>query len=325
MRHIIRRHIISACTLGILAFSFCAQAAYPEKPIRIVVGFPPGQATDIIARLAAKKLEEGLNQPVIVENKPGAAGIIGTMDVVRAKPDGYTLLVGSSGTLSINPSLYGDLAYDPLKDLSPIAELSEVPLFLAVNANVPVNNAKEFVEMVKADPTKYNYGSAGSGVTSHLAMELLKHDLGLEMDHIPYKGSPAAVTDLVGGRVTAMVDTGPALILMAQKGHIKLLAVLSDKRVPAQPDVPTLKEAGLGDVLATAWVGLAAPKGTPDEVLQTLYQSLQNNWQSEDVDKVLNGLGSLSVLNSPEEFTRYIESEIKKWKVAVELSGAKVN
>jgi len=325
VRHTISKYILGTCTVGMMAFSICAQAAYPEKPIKIVVGFPPGQATDIIARLAAKKLQENLKQPVIVENKPGAAGIIGTMEVVKAKPDGYTLLVGSSGTLSVNPSLYSDLAYAPLKDLRPVAELSEVPLFLAVHANVPVNNAKEFVDMVKADPKKYNYGSAGSGVTSHLAMELLKHDLGLEMDHIPYKGSPAAVTDLVGGRVTAMVDTGPALIPMAQKGHIKLLAVLSDKRVPAQPDVPTLKEAGLGDVLAMAWVGLAAPKGTPDEVLQTLHQSLQKNWQSEDVDKVLNGLGSLSVLNSPEEFTRYIESEIKKWKVAVELSGAKVN
>jgi len=302
-----------------------AANAYPSKPIRIVVGFPAGQATDIIARLVAKKLQESLKQPIIVENKPGASGIIGTMDVIRSTPDGYTLLVSSSGPLAINPSLYAKIPYDVMRDLQPISEVAEVPLFLAVGPKLPVKTAKEFVEKVHAAPGKLDYASAGNGVTSHLAMELLKHELALDLQHIPYKGSPAAVVDLIGGQTSVMVDTGPALLPSAENGKLRILAVLSDKRVAAAPDVPTGKEAGIGELNAPAWVGLVAPKGTPDEIIQTLYKALDSNWRDEDVKQALNGLGSQVVLSTPAEFTTYIQQEIKKWHVAVELSGARVD
>ncbi|WP_353149926.1 tripartite tricarboxylate transporter substrate binding protein [Pollutimonas bauzanensis] len=308
---------------GITAAS--AADAYPSKPIRIVVGFPAGQATDIIARLVAKKLQESLKQSIIVENKPGAGGIIGTMEVIRATPDGYTLLVSSSGPLAINPSLYAKIPYDVMRDLQPISEVAEVPLFLAVGPKLPVKTAKEFVEKVHATPGKLDYASAGNGVTSHLAMELLKHELNLDLQHIPYKGSPAAVVDLIGGQTSVMVDTGPALLPSAENGKLRILAVLSDKRVAAAPDVPTGKEAGIGELNAPAWVGLVAPKGTPDEIIQTLYKALDSNWRDEDVKQALNGLGSQVVLSTPAEFTTYIQQEIKKWHIAVELSGAKVD
>jgi len=302
-----------------------ALAAYPEKPIRIIVGFPAGQATDIVARLAAKTLESALKQSVYVENKPGASGIIGTMDVVRAAPDGYTLLVTSSGPLAINPSLYTNLAYDPLRDIAPVTELSEVPLFLAVNAKLPMKTASEFVDYVKANPGKLNYGSAGSGVTSHLAMELLKHGQGMDIRHVPYKGSPPAVADLIGGHVQAMVDTGPALLPVARRGDIRILATLNDKRNAAVPEVPTAKEAGIGELATPAWVGLGAPKGTPPEIINTLYKALEGSWKTPENTKVLQGLGSEAVLKDPQEFRQYIADEIKKWKVAVDVSGAKVN
>jgi len=302
-----------------------ALAAYPDKPIRIIVGFPAGQATDIVARLAAKTLESSLKQSVYVENKPGASGIIGTMDVVRAAPDGYTLLVTSSGPLAINPSLYTNLAYQPLRDIVPITELSEVPLFLAVNAKLPMKTASEFVDYVKANPGKLNYGSAGSGVTSHLAMELLRHGQGMDIRHVPYKGSPPAVADLIGGHVQAMVDTGPALLPVARRGDIRILATLNDKRNAAMPQVPTAKEAGIGDLVTPAWVGLAAPKGTPPQIIDTLYKALESSWKTPENTKVLQGLGSEAVLKDPQEFRQYIADEIKKWKVAVDVSGAKVN
>lgn len=324
------RKIIAVAFAGAVyvmtGFSAASAAdAYPSKPIRIVVGFPAGQATDIIARLVAKKLQESLKQPIIVENKPGASGIIGTMDVIRATPDGYTLLVSSSGPLAINPSLYAKIPYDVMRDLQPISEVAEVPLFLAVGPKLPVKTAEEFVERVHAAPGKLDYASAGNGVTSHLAMELLKHELNLDLQHIPYKGSPSAVTDLIGGQTSAMVDTGPALLPSAENGKLRILAVLSDKRVAAAPDVPTGKEAGIGELKAPAWVGLVAPKGTPDEIIQTLYKALDSNWRDEDVKQTLNGLGSQVVLSTPAEFTTYIQQEIKKWHVAVELSGARVD
>ena len=321
-----RQKFLSAVmTLLVVVPMAPAQAAYPEKPIRIIVGFPAGQATDIVARLAAKTLESALKQSVYVENKPGASGIIGTMDVVRAAPDGYTLLVTSSGPLAINPSLYTNLAYDPQRDIAPVTELSEVPLFLAVNAKLSMTTASEFVDYVKANPGKLNYGSAGSGVTSHLAMELLKHGQGLDIRHVPYKGSPPAVADLIGGHVQAMVDTGPALLPVARRGDIRILATLNDKRNAAVPEVPTAKEAGIGELATPAWVGLGAPKGTPPEIINTLYKALEDNWKTPENTKVLQGLGSEAVLKDPQEFRQYIADEIKKWKVAVDVSGAKVN
>ena len=311
---------------SLLVASSLAQAAWPEKPIRLVVGFPPGQATDLVARAAARKLQENLGQAVIVDNKPGAAGIIGSETVMKAAPDGYTLLVGSSGTMAINPSLYTKLTYHPIKDFAPVSLLAIVPLFLAVNPGFPAQTAADLVREAKARPGKINYGSAGSGVTSHLTMELFKNAQGIDMVHVPYKGSPAAVTDLIGGQINAMVDTGPALLPHMRSGKVRILAVASKTRNAAAPNVPTMAEAGLGTFEAPAWIGLAAPKGTPKEVIDALSKALNANWRdAADVKEQLNGVGAEPAVMTPDEFTRFIQAEIEKWGLAVKLSGAKVD
>jgi tripartite-type tricarboxylate transporter receptor subunit TctC len=303
-----------------------AQAAYPDRPIRLVVGFPPGQATDIIARAAAKKLQEVLGQPVIVDNKAGAAGIIGSEIVAKAPPDGYTLLVSSSGPLAINPSLYSKLSYNPVKDYEPVTLLAIVPLFLAVNPAFPAQTAADLVRLAKASPGKINYGSGGSGITSHLAMELLKHSQGIDMTHVPYKGSPAAITDLIGGQVQVMFDTGPALLPHMRNGRLRILAVGSRNRNPAAPNVPTMAEAGLGNFEAPAWIGLVVPKGTPREIVETLNKALQAAWRdAPEVKEQMALLGAEATSMSTAEFGRYIQSEMEKWALAVKLSGAKVD
>ncbi len=303
-----------------------AQAAYPDKPIRLVVGFPPGQATDIIARSAAKKLQEVLGQPVIVDNKAGAAGIIGSEIVAKAAPDGYTLLVSSSGPLAINPSLYSKLSYNPVRDFEPITLLAVVPLFLAVNPAFPAQTATDLVRLAKASPGKINYGSGGSGITSHLAMELLKNSQGIDLTHVPYKGSPAAITDLIGGQVQLMFDTGPALLPHMRSGKLRILAVGSRNRNPAAPNVPTMAEAGLGNFEAPAWIGLVAPKGTPREIVDTLNKALQAAWRdAPEVKEQMTALGAEATSMTTVEFGRYIQSEMEKWALAVKLSGAKVD
>ncbi len=309
-----------------LAAAGGAQGAYPDKPIRLVVGFPPGQATDIIARAAARKLQEVLGQSVIVDNKAGAAGIIGSEIVAKAPPDGYTLLVSSSGPMAINPSLYSKLSYHPVRDFDPITLLAVVPLFLAVNPAFPAQTGGDIVTLARASPGKINYGSGGSGITSHLAMELLKHSQGIELTHVPYKGSPAAITDLIGGQVQLMFDTGPALLPHMRSGKLRILAVGSRNRNPAAPNVPTMAEAGLGNFEAPAWIGLMAPKGTPREIVDALNKALQASWRdAPEVKEQMTALGAEATSMTTGEFGRYIQSEMEKWALAVKLSGAKVD
>jgi tripartite-type tricarboxylate transporter receptor subunit TctC len=316
------RATLVALTVAVAA---AAHAAYPDKPIRLVVGFPAGQATDMIARVFAKKLQDTLGQPVVVDNKAGAAGIIGSEIVAKAPPDGYTLVVGSSGTMAINPSLYSKLPYHPLKDFQPVSILAVVPLFLAVNPQFPAQNAADLVKLAKATPGKINYGSAGSGVTSHLTMELFKQAQGIDLIHVPYKGSPAAVTDLIGGQVNVMFDTGPALLQHMRSGKVRILAVASKTRNAAAPNVPTMAEAGLGNFEAPAWIGLAAPKGTPKEVIDALQKALASWRDAADVREQLTAVGAEPATMSAAEFTRFTQSEMDKWALAVKLSGAKVD
>lgn len=303
-----------------------AHAAWPDKPIKIVVGFPPGQATDIIARLFAKKLSEAVNQPVVVENRAGAAGIIATEQVARAPADGYTLLVGSSGTMTINPLLYSNLRYDAVDDFAPVSVISTVPLFLAVNAELPAKTPEDLVKLAKDKPGGLNYGSAGTGVTGHLTMELFKHSQGIDVLHVPYQGSPAAISDLIGNQVQMMFETSTALLPHMQSRKVVALAVASRERNAAAPDVPTMKEAGMGDFEALAWVGLSAPKGTPPEVMNRLQDVLANHWKdADDVRQQLAALGAESAAMPSEDFAKFIREETDKWRTAIDISGTKIN
>ncbi|HEY8359250.1 MAG TPA: tripartite tricarboxylate transporter substrate binding protein [Ramlibacter sp.] len=314
-----------AAIAALLVLGTAAQAAYPERPIRLVVGFPPGQATDVVARLAAKKLQDVLKQPVIVDNKPGAAGIVGAQEVMKSPADGYTLLVSSSGPLAVNPSLYSKLPYDPQKDFMPIAELTVLPLFFAVHPTSPAKSIADIIQQAKSRPGKLNYASAGNGVTSHLAMELFKHQSGVFMTHIPYRGSPPAVTDLIGGQVDAMIDTGPAIVPHAKSGKLRILAVTTRTRSPAVPEVPTMHEAGVKDFEATAWVAIMAPKGTPPEVVRALHKALSEVWLDADVKASVAAIGGEAVLGTPEQLQAKLASELKRWALAVKVSGAKVD
>lgn len=299
--------------------------AYPSKPVRIIVGFPPGQATDTIARILAEKLTARLGQPFIVDNKPGASGIIGSDIALKSPADGYTLLFSSSGPLAVNPSLYSKLPYDPVADIQPIALAARVPLFLVVNPGAPYRTLKDLVDAAKAEPGKINYASGGSGVTNHLAMEMLKSELNLDLTHVPYKGGPPAVSDLIAGHVTVMFETGPAVVPHVNAGKLRALAVGSASRSPALPLLPTIAEQGLPGFDAVAWIGLVGPAGIPAPIVQKLNAEVGAVFSMPEVRERLVALGAEAAPNSVEEFRAYIRSEMTKWGKAVRDSGAKAN
>ena len=301
-------------------------ADYPEHPVRMVVGFPPGQATDVIAREMSRKLMDALpGSSFVVENRPGAAGILGTRSVAVAPPDGSTILMASSGTLAVNPALYSSLPYDSVKDFQPITLAATVPLYMVVNPSLPANTVAELVALARAQPGKINYGSGGSGVTNHLAMEMFKGAAGIDMTHIPYKGGPAAVTDLMAGRISVMFETGPAVLQFINDGRLRALAVSSAKRASARPELPTIAESGYPGFEAVPWIGLVAPAGIPKPVLDTLSRESMKILHEKEFEAKLASLGADAVGNTPDEFAAYIKSEIARWTEAVKKSGAKVD
>ena len=322
-RRTFARLLLAAGTTMAMAPSF---AEYPEQPVRMVVGFPPGQATDVIAREMSRKLMDAYpGSNFIVENRPGAAGILGTRSVSAAAPDGSTLLMASSGTLAVNPSLYSSLPYDPVKDFQPITLAATVPLYLVVNPDVPAKSVAELVALARSQPGKINYGSGGSGVTNHLAMEMFKSATGVDMTHIPYKGGPAAVTDLMAGRISVMFETGPAVLQFINDGRLRALAVSSAKRASAKPDLPTIAESGYPGFEAVPWIGLVAPTGIPKPVLDSLSRESMKILHEKEFEAKLASLGADAVGNTPDEFAAYIKSEIARWTEAVKKSGARVD
>ncbi len=310
--------------LALLGSAPAAYANYPDKPIRVIAPFPPGNATDAVARALARKLEETLRQSVVVDNRPGAGGSIGTELASKAAPDGYTLLVGSSGTLAINPGLF-KLAYSPVRDFVPIAQLAVVPLFLAVTNGFAASTAADFVQAARARPGAISYGSNGNGTTTHIMMESFKKAQGIELVHIPYKGSGPALQDLIGGQIQAVFDTGTTLLPLAREGKLRILAIASRSRSTAAPEIATIAESGLGDFDAPAWVGVAAPRDTPREVVATIYQALAKSWLSPDVLKAMNALGGQAVLTPPDQFGPFIAAELAKWGAMIRDSGARVD
>ncbi|HVL37460.1 MAG TPA: tripartite tricarboxylate transporter substrate binding protein [Burkholderiales bacterium] len=315
---------ILAVVLTLFAGAAVAQP-YPAKPIHLVVPFPPGGPTDIVGRMVAQKISEGVGQPVVVENRPGAGGTVGSTAVAKAAPDGYTLLYGSTSTLAIAPSLYKAIAYDPRKSFTPISLVSSGPIVVAVNEKVPAKTLKEFVELARKSPGKFAYGSGGNGTPPHLAGELFKAVAGVDLLHVPYKGGAAAITDLAGGQVQAIFEGQVGLIPHLQSGRARALAITGKQRNPALPDVPTFIEAGLPQYDAHFWSGLVAPAGTPEEAIGLLNRVLVKALGTPEVRETLARQGLDPAGTSPQEFGRFIGTEIERWAHVVKVSGARID
>lgn len=298
--------------------------SFPNKPIKVLVPFPAGGTVDFFARTLAPKLSEALGQAVLVENRPGAGGNIATEAVAKATPDGYTLLMGSE-IVAINTSLYSKLNYDPLKDLAPIVLVGTVPNILIVNPSVPANNFKELIALGKNKSANLSYASTGQGTSTHLSTELFKNMTGMEAVHVPYKGGPPAIADLLGGQVNMMFINMPTGIAHVRSGKVKILAVSSKKRVAQLPDVPTVEEAGVKGFVTYAWSGLFAPAGTPREVVTRLNNEVVKLLKLPAIREQLAGQGAEAVGDTPEEFGLFMRNEVAQWAHMVRTSGAKVD
>ena len=299
--------------------------AWPSKPIKWVVPFAPGGTTDILARVVGEKLAIALGQPVIVENKPGAGGGLGAEFTAKAAPDGYTIMGGTISTHAINASLYDKLPYDPVKDFVAITLIARVPNMLVVNPSVPAANVKELIVLLNANPGKYSFASSGNGTSQHLSGEMFKTMAGVDMQHIPYKGSPPALQDVMGGQVAMTFDNITTAWPLAKSGKLRALAVTTATRSAIAPDVPTLAESGLPGFEVGSWQGVFAPAGTPPEIVKRLNTEIVKILKLPDVSEKLVGLGAQPVGNSSEEFSVLVKAEVVKWADVVKKSGAKVD
>ena len=316
---------VSFTGLSALAPATATAQDFPTKPITILVPFSAGGTTDILARIVGQYLGTKFGQSVVVENRDGAGGNIGTQTAARAKPDGYTLLMGTVGTHAINPALYSKLNFDHIKDFQPLTRVAMVPNLLVVNPDRPYRSVKELIEYAKAHPGEVTFASSGNGSSIHLSGELFKLMAGVDMLHIPYRGSAPAVTDLLGGTVDIMFDNMPSAIQHVRSNTLVPLAVTPATRSPELPDVPTIAEAGVEGYEATSWFGLFAPAGTPDDVVQTLHSAIVEALKDPEVVEKFNAQGAQVHIDTPEEFAEFIAAETEKWADVVKRSGATVN
>lgn len=310
--------VVALLIVGIPA----AQTTYPEKPIRVVVGFPSGSPSDTVARLLGQKFAEAWGKPVVIDNVAGAAGNIAAERVAKAAPDGYTLALLASAQIVINPNLY-KLAYDPTKDFAPISQVTVSSNLLVVHNAVPAKSVKELVALAKAQPGGLTFASGGSGSSPHMAAELFKSMAGLDIRHIPYKGVVAAIPDLLGGRVTMMFSPTSIVLPLAREGKLRALAVTSLKRSSAAPELPTIAESGYPGFEVTGWNGLLAPAGTPATIVRKLHLETVKALALPDLRAKLADLGQEGVGNSPDEFAAVIRSELPKWAKVIKESGIK--
>jgi tripartite-type tricarboxylate transporter receptor subunit TctC len=314
-----------AAVLALLAVSTSAFAqAYPNRAVRIIVPWPPGQATDIAARVVAEKLQQQLGQPFVADNRPGAGGSIGTDAVAKGAPDGYTLLAASSGPISIMPNLQ-KTPYDPLKDLAPVSLIAMAPFALVTHPSFPANNAREFVALVRANPDKYTFSSSGTGATAHLVSELFNSMAGLKARHVPYKGSAPALSDLMGGQIDYTLETVASLVGHIKAGRLKALGVTSGKRTAGLPDVPTLAEAAdIPGYDIGAWIGYAAPPGTPREILTRLSSEIGKAMQAPDLKERYLALGMDPASMAPDEMGAFLRKEQARYGSIIKNANIKV-
>jgi len=308
------------CATGAFTATSALADTYPSKPIRLVVTFPAAGAPDILARLFADKAQ--LGQPVVIDNVPGAGGNIGADKVAKAAPDGYTLVMGTVGTHSINGAIYSKMPYDMVKDFTPVAHVASAPNLLVVTNSLPVKNVAELISYLKAHPNTLSFGSPGIGSSVHVSGELFKSLTGTSMQHVPYKGRQFAIPDLVGGQIQLMFDNMPSALPMAKDGKIRALAQTTAKRSPAAPDVPTVAETVPG-FEATTWFAMFAPAGTPKDVVAKINTEMQRVFKLPDVVDKLKTLGLEPWISTPDELAKYQASEITKWAKVVKDSGAK--
>ncbi|HXR58444.1 MAG TPA: tripartite tricarboxylate transporter substrate binding protein [Burkholderiales bacterium] len=313
-----------ALTLS-LASGLAAAQAYPTKPIRLIVPYAPAGGTDIIARAAALELSKTLGQTVTVDNRPGAGGNVGAEIAARSAPDGYTMLMSASSLHGITPFLYSKLNYDPNKDLAPVIVFAGFPNVLAVNPSVKARTVAELTALARAQPGKLTCASSGSGSTIHMSCEMYKHMLGLDIEHVPYKGSGPALIDLIAGQVNLMFDNLPSAITHIRAGKLRALATTGEKRSPALPEAPTMIEAGVPGYIATAWFGLCMPAGTPKEIIARMNAEGQKAARAPDFVKRMNDLGYEIVGGTSEQMASMIQDEIRRWGPIVKASGAKVD
>jgi tripartite-type tricarboxylate transporter receptor subunit TctC len=312
-------------TILVLACGAAAAQAYPAKPIRLIVPYAPAGATDIIARAAASELSKTLGQAVTVDNRPGAGGNLGSEMAARSAPDGYTMVMSASSLHGITPFLYSKLNYDPNKDLVPVIVLAGFANVLVVHPSVKANSVAELTALAKAQPGKLSCASSGSGSTIHMSCEMYKHMLGLDIQHVPYKGSGPAMIDLVGGQVNLMFDNIPSAISHIRGGKLRALATTGARRSFVLPEVPTMVEAGVAGYESTAWFGLAMPAGTPKEIVARMNAEGQKATKAPEFMKRMNDLGYEIIGGSSEQMAAMIQDELKRWGPIVKASGAKVD
>jgi tripartite-type tricarboxylate transporter receptor subunit TctC len=303
----------------------CAAEKYPTRPLRLIIPFPPGGGTDIMGRMVAQRLNDAFGVTVVVDNRGGAGGILGTEMAARANPDGHTLMIGSVSTICINPSLHKNLGFDPIKDLAPISTLASTPSLLVVGNAVPAKSIKELIALAKSKPGQLHYATPGSGSSSHLGTELFKQAAGVDINHVPYKGTGPAVTDLVSGQVTMFITNMPSVLPMVKANRVRALAVTSLTRSALMPEVPTVAESGIPGFEVIVWYGVLAPAAIPKPVVTRVNQELRKMAEMQDVKDRLALQGAEVMSSTPEEFAKRIRDDRAKWEKIVKASGAKAD
>ena len=310
---------------GVAVSQAQSETGYPSKPIRMIVPSAPGSGPDIMARAIGQKLTEALGQAIVIDDKPGAGGIIGSEAAAKAPPDGYTLIMSNAGAHTVNPSLYAKLPYDPIKDFAPVTLVALAPNILIVHPTLPVRNVKELIALAKAKPGELTFGSGGNGSTAHLSGEMFKTMAGINIVHIPFKGSPAAVIGVIAGQIALAIPNIPPALPHVRSGKLKALAVTTAKRAAGVPELPTVAESGLPGYEATAWFGVLAPAATPPQIIARLNAAIVKIAHAREMQDRLMAEGADAVGNTPEQFAQIIRNDIAKWAKVVKASGARAD